>query len=69
MKKIVAIIERGDDGGFAIYSDDVKGLVGTGITEDEAKIYLRKSYIDSDRPRPEVQNIKLENILSIGGAA
>lgn len=37
MKKITAIIERGDDGGFTIYADDIKGLVGTGMTEDEAK--------------------------------
>lgn len=37
MKKITAIIERGDDGGFSIYAEDIKGLVGTGMTEDEAR--------------------------------
>lgn len=37
MKKIIAIIERGDDGGFSIYTEDIKGLVGTGMTEDEAR--------------------------------
>lgn len=42
MKKITAIIERGDDGGFTIYADDIKGLVGTGMTEDEA----RKDFIE-----------------------
>ena len=38
MKKITAIIERGDDGGFSIYAEDIKGLVGTGMTEDEARL-------------------------------
>lgn len=37
MKKITAIIERGDDGGFSIYAEGIKGLVGTGMTEDEAR--------------------------------
>ena len=37
MKKITAIIERGDDGGFSIYAEYIKGLVGTGMTEDEAR--------------------------------
>ena len=37
MKKITAIIERGDDGGFSIYTEDIKGLIGTGMTEDEAR--------------------------------
>lgn len=41
---------------------------GKPITEDEARIYLRESYFDP-RNGKEVQNIKLENVLSIGGAA
>ena len=40
MKKITAIIERGDDGGFSIYAEDIKGLVGTGMTEDEARLEI-----------------------------
>lgn len=67
MKKIVAIIERGDDGGFAIYSDDVKGLVGTGITEDEAKqnfIDVRNEqseyYAEKHGVLPEWTNLDIE---------
>ena len=37
MKKITATIERADDGGFAIFCDEVPGLVGTGMTEEEAR--------------------------------
>jgi len=37
MSKITAIIERGTDGGFSIFTDDVSGLVGTGMTEAEAR--------------------------------
>lgn len=37
MKKIKAIIEKADDGGFSIYSDDVNGAYGYGLTEQEAK--------------------------------
>lgn len=37
MNRITAIIERGNDGGFTIYAENVKGLIGTGMTEDEAR--------------------------------
>lgn len=37
MKRITAIIERGDDGGFTIYAENVSGLIGTGMTEEEAR--------------------------------
>lgn len=37
MKRLEAIIERGNDGGFAIYSPTVDGLFGSALTEDEAK--------------------------------
>jgi predicted RNase H-like HicB family nuclease len=37
MKHIVAIIEKAEDGGYAIYSKDVNGLFGSGLTEAEAK--------------------------------
>ncbi|MBR6250113.1 MAG: type II toxin-antitoxin system HicB family antitoxin [Bacteroidales bacterium] len=32
-----AIIERGTDGGFAIYAEEVSGAFGSGETEQEAK--------------------------------
>lgn len=35
--KIKAIIEKANDGGIAIYSDDVNGAFGHGLTEAEAK--------------------------------
>lgn len=37
MKKIKAIIEKANEGGISIYSEDVKGAYGFGITEREAK--------------------------------
>ena len=45
MKRITAIIERGDDGGFSIYTEDVKGLIGSGITENEAKQGITYLYV------------------------
>jgi predicted RNase H-like HicB family nuclease len=37
MKKIKAIIEKGNDGLYSIYLPDVMGMYGTGETEAEAK--------------------------------
>ena len=37
MKKIKAIIEKANDGGISIYSEDVNGTYGFGLTEQEAK--------------------------------
>lgn len=38
MKKIVAIIEKGDGGGYSIYAaDDSVPVVGSGMTEQEAR--------------------------------
>jgi predicted RNase H-like HicB family nuclease len=37
MKRIKAIIEKGDDGGISIYSEDVSGAYGFGLTEQEAR--------------------------------
>lgn len=37
MKKIKAIIEKANDGGISIYSEDVSGAYGFGLTEQEAK--------------------------------
>lgn len=38
MKKIVAIIEKGEDSGYGIYAaDDSVPVVGDGLTEQEAR--------------------------------
>ena len=37
MGKIIAIIEKSEDGGYGIYAPDFKGLFGYGETEEEAK--------------------------------
>ena len=37
MKKINAIIEKADEGGISVYSEDVSGAYGFGLTENEAK--------------------------------
>ena len=37
MKKIVAIIEKGDDGGYAIYAQGDIPLFANGLTEQEAR--------------------------------
>lgn len=37
MKTVTAIIEKSADGGYSIYTKDVKGAVGYGLSEAEAK--------------------------------
>ena len=37
MKVITTIIEKASDGGYAIYCKEISGLVGSGLTENEAK--------------------------------
>ncbi|MDR1919424.1 MAG: type II toxin-antitoxin system HicB family antitoxin [Tannerellaceae bacterium] len=37
MKTIVAVIEKASDGGYGIYTEDVDGGFGSGLTEQEAK--------------------------------
>lgn len=37
METIVAIIEKAEDGGYAIYAKSVQGAYGYGLTEEEAK--------------------------------
>lgn len=37
MKTIKAIIEKGEDGLFSIYTEDIQGAYGSGLTELEAK--------------------------------
>lgn len=46
MKKIKAIIEKGNDGLYSIYLPDVLGIYGTGETEAEAKEALLEA-VDS----------------------
>lgn len=72
MKKITAIIERSDDGGFSIYTDDVKGLIGSGMTEDEAMqdfIEVREEqaefYSEKNGTEPEWSNSEIEFRYSI----
>lgn len=36
MKKITVIVEKGDDGGFSVYSPEVMGVYAPGPTEQEA---------------------------------
>lgn len=67
MKRITAIIERGDDGGFTIYTEDVNGLIGSGMTEDEAKqdfIEVREEqaefYEEKHGDTPEWANAKID---------
>lgn len=36
-KQVVAIIEKGSDGGYSIFAKDLPGTYGYGLTEDEAK--------------------------------
>lgn len=37
MQEITAIIERGTDGGFAIRAEEISGVIGYGLSEEEAK--------------------------------
>ncbi len=37
MTEIKALIERADDGGVSVFSEDVKGTFGYGLSEEEAK--------------------------------
>lgn len=54
MKKIKAIIEKGNDGLYSIYLPDVMGMYGTGETELEAKEALfeavdsAKEYVEEE---------------------
>lgn len=37
MKTITAIIEKATDGGYSVYTKEVKGAIGYGLSETEAK--------------------------------
>ena len=43
MGKIIAIIEKSEDGGYGIHTPSVNGLFGYGLTEDEAKESLQEA--------------------------
>lgn len=43
MGKIIAIIEKSEDGGYGIHTPNVNGLFGYGLTEDEAKESLQEA--------------------------
>ncbi len=67
MEKVIAIIERGLDGGFTIYTEDVKGLIGTGMTEDEARqdfIEVREEqaefYVEKNGREPVWANMEID---------
>ena len=37
MKKTTLIIEKAEDGGYGVYSKEIPGVIGYGVTENEAK--------------------------------
>ena len=43
MKIIKAVIEKGSDGNYSIYTPEIAGLFGTGETEQEAKKNLKEA--------------------------
>ena len=43
MEKMIAIIEKSEEGGYGIYVPNVNGLFGYGLTEDEAKADLHEA--------------------------
>lgn len=43
MKKMIAIIEKSEEGGYGIYVPNMNGLFGYGLTEDEAKADLHEA--------------------------
>lgn len=66
MKKVIAIIEKGDDGSYGIYAPKLKNfIVGDGDTVAEAREdfligyqEMIDSYVNSGKPIPdELQNI------------
>ena len=44
MKKIKAIIEKANDGGISIYSEDVNGAYGFGLTEQDFPVWYKSGY-------------------------
>ena len=69
MKKVTALIEKGDDGLYGIHAPKLENvIIGSGETVDEAKIdflegyqEMLETYIDAGLPVPdELKNIKFE---------
>lgn len=61
MRKMIAIIEKSEDGGYGIYVPNVNGLFGFGLTEDEAKENLYEAlesqiehYEETEKELPEL---------------
>lgn len=54
MGHIIGIIEKAIDGGYGIYSKDIKGLVGYGLSEAEA----RQNFIENVEEQAEYYNEK-----------
>ena len=49
MKKVTAIIERGNDGKYSIYIEDTSypyGIIGTGTTVKEAMVDFKEVYLE-----------------------
>lgn len=53
---IIAIIEKGDDGGYSIYAKDIPGSYGYGLTEKEAK----KEFVEIVKEQLEYMNEKVD---------
>jgi len=66
-KKVTAIIERADDGGYGIYAPELEGisLFGYGLTEKEAKEEL-ESCLESLLEYYQEENISIPEALNEG---
>lgn len=76
MGKIIAIIEKSEDGGYGIHTPSVNGLFGYGLTEDEAKESLQEAldsqleYFDEtgkEIPEPLTGEITFEYKYDLSG--
>ncbi|MCQ2375157.1 MAG: type II toxin-antitoxin system HicB family antitoxin [Salinivirgaceae bacterium] len=71
-----AVIERGADGGFAIYTNDAQGVYGSGMTEQEAKTCFEEVMVEQAKYHMEQtgkypdwysDNIAVEYVYDISG--
>ena len=69
MKKVIALIEKGDDGLFGVHAPELENvIIGSGETVDEAKEdflegyhEMVETYIDDGKPVPEeLKNVEFE---------
>ena len=63
MKKIMAIIEKGNDGLYSIYLPDVFGIYGTGKTEAEAKEALFEAVDSAKEYMEETEDFSAYNVF------